>query len=39
MMISYTIQTHYILSTGMKKVKNEAKKGSRKEKNVKNRQK
>lgn len=32
MMISYAIQTNYILSTGMKKVKKEAKKRSRKEK-------
>lgn len=35
MTISYSIQINYTLSTGMKK----AKKGSRKEKNVKNRQK
>lgn len=39
MTISYSIQTNYTLSTGMKKAKNEAKKGSRKEKNDKNRQK
>lgn len=41
MMISYsiTIHTHCMVETGMKKAKNEAKKGSRKEKNVKNRQK
>lgn len=43
MTISYTIHTHYILSTGIEKVKNEDKKGSRKglerKKNDKNRQK
>lgn len=39
MTISYTIHTHYILSTGMEKVKKEAEKRSRKEKNDKNRQK